>query len=295
MTQQLVPQSAPRRRGRRIGLAALRVLALLAALVVTRIVVAAALDGLGLPDLVTGLVTATAVLAAYIGAVRAVEKRQPTEVPATGSGRELLLGGLLGTGAVCVVVGLLAAFGMYTVDGTQSIGVLGVAIGSAAMAGTVEELALRGVVFRLLEQRFGTWTALAASAALFGGLHLVNPGATLVSAAAIALEAGVALGLAYVATRRLWVPIGLHIAWNAVEGGVFGSPTSGEVIDGVLRSHLSGPAWVSGGSFGIEGSALTVAVFLVVSGFFLRSARRNGRMVPARRHRGPASHRPRQR
>jgi membrane protease YdiL (CAAX protease family) len=282
VTQQLAPQSVPRRRGRRIGLAALRVLALLAALVVTRTAVAAALDGLGLPDLVTGLVTATAVLAAYVGAVRAAEKRRPTEVSAAGSGREFLLGGLLGTGAVCVVVGLLVVFGMYTVDGTQSIGVLGVAIGSAAMAGTVEELALRGVVFRLLEQRFGTWTALASSAALFGGLHLVNPGATLVSAAAIALEAGVALGLAYVATRRLWVPIGLHVAWNAVEGGVFGSPTSGQMIDGVLVSHLSGPAWVSGGSFGIEGSALTVVVFLVVSGFFLRSARRNGRMVPAR-------------
>lgn len=285
MTQQLAPPSPPRHRGRRIGLAALRVLALLAALVVTRIVVASALDGLGLPGLVTGLVTAAAVLAAYVGAVKVVERRRPTEVSAAGSGRELLLGGLLGAGAVCVVVGLLAAFGTYTVDGTQSIGVLGVAIGSAAMAGTVEELALRGVVFRLLEQRLGTWPALAASAALFGGLHLVNPGATLVSAAAIALEAGVALGLAYVATRRLWVPIGLHIAWNAVEGGVFGSPTSGEVIDGVLRSHLSGPAWVSGGSFGIEGSALTVAVFLVVSGFFLRSARRTGRMVPSRRHR----------
>ena len=58
------------------------------------------------------------------------------------------------------------------------------------------------------------------------------------------------------------------------------------MIDGVLVSHLSGPGWVSGGSFGIEGSALTVAVFLVVSGFFLRSARRTGRMVPSRRHRG---------
>jgi membrane protease YdiL (CAAX protease family) len=285
VTQQLAPQPTPRRRGRRIGLAALRVLALLAALVGTRVVVAAALDGLGLPDLVTGLLTAAAVLAAYVGAVRAVEKRRPSEVSAAGSGRELLLGSLLGTGAVCVVIGLLAALGMYTVDGTQAIGVLGVALGSAVMAGTVEELALRGVVFRLLEQRFGTWTALAASAALFGGLHLVNPGATLVSAAAIALEAGVALGLAYVATRRLWVPIGLHVAWNAVEGGVFGSPTSGQLIDGVLVSRLSGPAWVSGGDFGIEGSALTVAVFLVVSGFFLRSARRTGRMVPVRRRR----------
>lgn len=287
MAQQPVPQTAPTRmgRGRRIARTALRVVAVIAAVIVTRVVVAAALDGLGVPELVTGLVTAVAVLAAYVAVVRAVERRRPAEVSATGAGRELLLGGVVGTGLISGIVGLLALLGMYHVDGVGTVGALGVAVGSALMAGVVEELVLRGVLLRLIEQRFGTWPALAATAALFGGLHLANPGATLVSATAIALEAGLLLGLAYVATRRLWVPIGLHVAWNALQSGLFGVPTSGTRMEGLLEAHLTGPAVLSGGDFGTEGSALTVVVCLVAAGLFLRSAQRAGRIVPTRRHR----------
>lgn len=289
MTHQLTPPTTPAAptagRTRRGLAAAGRVAALLAVVVGLRVAVSGLLDGFGVPVLLGDLLTAGAVLGGYVVVVRAVEKRRPAEVSLPGAGRELLLGGLLGAVMMSAVVGLIAALGWYTVDGTHPLPVLWPALGTALLAGVVEEVALRGVVFRLVEQRFGTWTALAASAVLFGALHLVNPDATLVGAVAIALQAGVLLGLAYSATGRLWVPIGLHVGWNALEMGLFGAPTSGDPIDGLLRAHLSGPTLLSGGDFGVEGSVFSVVVCLVVSGFFLRAARRNGRLVPARRHR----------
>jgi membrane protease YdiL (CAAX protease family) len=60
----------------------------------------------------------------------------------------------------------------------------------------------------------GTWIALVVSSPLFGVAHALNPGATFSSTIGIALQAGVMLGLAYSLTRRLWLPIGIHIGWN---------------------------------------------------------------------------------
>ena len=70
------------------------------------------------------------------------------------------------------------------------------------------------------------------------------------SAIAIMLEAGVLLGSAYFLTRRLWLPIGLHIGWNFTQGGVFGIAVSGHPSSGLLQAVLSGPTWLSGGAFG---------------------------------------------
>jgi hypothetical protein len=88
------------------------------------------------------------------------------------------------------------------------------------------------------------------------------------------------LALAFVATRKLWLPIGLHIAWNFTQGGLFGLPVSGISTPGLLGSHLSGPAVFSGGAFGVEGSLITVLASLAVSWFFYRKARKDGRIQP---------------
>jgi membrane protease YdiL (CAAX protease family) len=101
------------------------------------------------------------------------------------------------------------------------------ALALALVSGVVEEIVVRGVIFRNLEAFLGTWIAMALSAALFGWLHASNPHATLASSVAIGLQAGVLLAAAYVATRSLWTPIGIHFAWNFTQGGVFGVPISG--------------------------------------------------------------------
>jgi uncharacterized protein len=215
-------------------------------------------------------------LLAYWGFVRLVEQRPVSELGKAGAGREWGAG--LGIGALmfCVTIGLIAALGSYHVVAHNGVEKLIPFIGLALMSGVVEEILLRGLFFRIIEEWLGSWIALALSAALFGALHLANPNATPTAAIAIALEAGVMLGAAYMVTQRLWLPIGLHMAWNFVQGGVFGVAVSGIKSEGLLVGVLSGPEWVSGGAFGAEASALAVLVGVVTSLVFLRIAARRG-------------------
>ena len=106
----------------------------------------------------------------------------------------------------------------------------------------VEEIAFRGVLLRITEEALGTWLALALSAAVFGAIHIFNPDATVVGGVFIAIEAGIFIGTLYILTRRLWVPLGLHAAWNFTQGGIFGIPVSGSGASaGLLSAEPIGP------------------------------------------------------
>ena len=134
------------------------------------------------------------------------------------------------------------------------------------IAAVGEELAFRGALFRIIAERCGTATALVVSAAVFGLLHGLNPGATIVSTAAIAIEAGLLLGAAYALTRNLWFPIGLHLGWNFTEGGIFGTSVSGHAAgNGIFSVSLAGPRLLTGGAFGPEASLLAIAVGLAAA------------------------------
>ena len=254
----------------------MRTFLLLLALIATQFAIVRPLDAMGVPTLVTGavLVAVLVVLYRWIG-------RRPYELSGPWV-RETGRGALYGFGLFTGILLIVAAFGMYHLDGYGSFAGMLNWIGFAAMAGVFEEMVVRGILFRVLEKRLGTWSAVGLSALGFGLLHIFNPGATVVSALAIAIEAGVMLALAYVATRKLWVPIGLHVAWNFTQGGLYGLPVSGISTPGLLDSHLSGPAIFSGGAFGIEGSLITVLASLVVSWLFYRKARRDGQIRPRR-------------
>jgi len=135
-----------------------------------------------------------------------------------------------------------------------------------------EELFVRGIVFRLLEQALGTWLAIGVSAVVFGFGHRGNPGATLVSSVGIAIEAGVLFAAVYVATRSLWIPVGLHWAWNLFEGPVWGARVSGNEMPALLTGEVHGPELLTGGSFGPEAGLVCIlfgtglgAAFLVLA------------------------------
>ena len=94
----------------------------------------------------------------------------------------------------------------------------------------------------------------------FGFAHYFNPDATARACLWIALEAGVLLGGAYMLTRSLWLPTGLHAAWNFTQGAVFGVPVSGSPATGLVRATLSGPELLSGGGFGLEASVIALVI-----------------------------------
>lgn len=219
-------------------------------------------------------------LITYLAVVYVIERRRPAELAWRDAPRYLALGLAGGVLLLSTVTGLLWLAGSYHVVGTDpGVNWLPAVLSAGVGAGIGEEVMLRGVVYRMVEEGLGTWWALAVSALLFGAMHLGNPAATWWSSLAIAIEAGVLLALVYTVTRSLWACIGLHAAWNICEGTVYGIQVSGTTAHGFIVSTSTGPAWLSGGAFGAEASVVTVAVCSAVSIVLLAIAIRRGQWV----------------
>ncbi len=194
-------------------------------------------------------------------------------------------GYFLGAALLSAVTAGLWLAGSYRVVGFGT-GATARALAGAALScvfiGVFDEVLARGLMFRLTEEAQGSWAALALSAFLFGFGHAYNPGATRLSSVAIALEAGVLLGAAYVATRSLWVPIGLHAAWNFFEGPVYGARVSGMSLPSLLQADFPGPAWLTGGDFGPEAGVVAVGLGTALGiAFLILAARRGQLFTPA--------------
>ena len=135
------------------------------------------------------------------------------------------------------------------------------------LVGVVEEVIFRGILFRLIADKWNIAVGLTTSSLLFGLAHLGNPGATLWAALAIALASGWLFGMAYAYHQTIWVPIGMHWAWNYLEGGVFGCAVSGTPLDyrPLITPKISGTDLLSGGVFGPEASIICVAIGMGIS------------------------------
>ena len=230
-----------------------------------------------------GALLAVLVLWLYRFAVSRIERRVAVELPGKGATRAVLRGVAGGMLLAAATLGILAWFGAYRITGWGSIGGALAVVGTMLAVAVAEEVLFRGVVFRLIQQRWGTWPALGVSAAVFGLAHLINPGASVWGAVAIAIEAGLMLGAAYVATGSLWLPIGLHLGWNVTITAIFGTITSGSSArDTLVTAATSGPTWLTGGAFGPEASIVAVAVCSVATAVLLVIAHRKGRLVGRR-------------
>lgn len=140
-----------------------------------------------------------------------------------------------------------------------------------ALLGFFEELLFRGYLLVNTAEGTRSWlgdrdavlAGVAVSAVLFGLGHAINPAASLLSTVSIVLFGGV-LGASYASTDRLAIPVGIHIAWNATLGLVFGVPVSG-LTTGVslVAVEFDGPTLVIGGGFGPEGGLAALAALVV--------------------------------
>ncbi len=219
--------------------------------------------------------------AAYYVLVRFVERKRMTELSLSGAVGETAQGIAIGALLFVAIIGMLALTGSYRAAGTNDVSLLLRPFLLAISSAVFEEILFRGVLFRLIERGLGSWIALVISAVIFGALHLTNPNATLIGALAIMLQAGIALGAAFMLTRRLWLVMGIHFAWNFTQSGIFGSAVSGNpAAPGLLRSALTGPDWLAGGLFGVEASVLTVVVGAALGITFLWHASRKGNILP---------------
>jgi membrane protease YdiL (CAAX protease family) len=220
-------------------------------------------------------------VAAYWAYVRGFEKRAVLELHL----RPLPL--LLGATGGCLLVGPPMA-GLFALDAYAwttyrgfSPDLLGVA-GLIALAGLLEELVYRGLLFRVLERYYGTRAALAIQAVIFALQHLANleqgnPREALTLLVSVALLGLLWAGI-FVLTRNLWVVAAHHAAWN------FTILLSGVPLSGIddwrtlapLESHSTGPDWLTGGQFGPESSWVVIGVIACAGVLLLKSSHSRG-------------------
>lgn len=231
------------------------------------------------------LLAAAAVLLSYGLYVRVFERRPVTELGGNRAVHQLGAGLLIGAALVTAVVALLSAAGGYRVAGSNGLS-MAVIMPLAMMifVGVFEEILSRGIVFRIAEQSLGSWAALVVSSLLFGLAHLPGEGAG-VLAIAVTIVAGVLFAAAYLLTRKLWLGIGMHIAWNYTLGSIYSIAVSGRDAKGLLRATVSGPDWLTGGTYGLEASVFTLIVLATAAAYLLRKAWTRGHFLQARWHR----------
>jgi membrane protease YdiL (CAAX protease family) len=224
------------------------------------------------------LLTAALCVGAYCLYVRWIEKRSVTEFSRPRALREFGAGAWWGMLLMSLVMGGLALLGVYQVTDSHNWKVLLDPFGELVLVAIMEEVAFRGILFRIIEQSLGTWLALIISSILFSLAHLGNDGANLLAVISVT-AAGVLLAGAYMLTRRLWFPIGLHFAWNYCLMAVFSVTVSGHPSNGLLEGKVSGADWLTGGAFGVEASVLTPVIVSIAATYFIVQAWRRGTFV----------------
>jgi membrane protease YdiL (CAAX protease family) len=219
--------------------------------------------GLQFAGLLTGCAAA---LACYVVAVWLGEGRAPRELALAPAVREVVAGSVLGLSMMGLLMGALAVTNLYEVTWSGPTPAWNGA-GLAVQAAVTEELWVRALLLRLLWRVVGPVPAFAVVAVVFASLHLANPGATPLAAATVAM-AGLMFSAMYALSGRLWLPIGLHFAWNFSQGYLFGAVVSGGDLGGSVAVSTARPgsaSWLSGGAFGPEASVFALVLVTAVT------------------------------
>jgi uncharacterized protein len=249
-------------------------------------------EAVGLTLIAKASISAGFCVIGYVIFEKLIERRAHSDFALNGkmgnAAGEWLAGIGFGTGLFASVVGITYILGGYRITGWNGASVLLAGVAMAIASGVVEEILLRGIIFRYVEAAAGSVISLIFSAALFGALHLGNPNASFVAAFAIAIEAGVMLAAIYMLTRRLWAAIGVHMAWNFTQGPIFGVPVSGFKDPGLAQSVLDGPEWMTGGAFGLEASVTAMLMATTAGCLLLYWAYRRGAFIAAPWRRKPS-------
>lgn len=221
--------------------------------------------------------------------------------------RDFAFGAGLGVVLMAAIFGVEVGAGWVTVEDTFvstwpgvpfAVGFLGLAAFFAVVA-YYEELLARGYHllnlaegFRWLGRRAALGIAWAGSSAVFGIAHAANPNATLVSTVGVAL-AGLLLGLGWLRTGELGLPIGLHLTWNLAQGGLFGFPVSGQPSPArALAIEQGGPDLWTGGPFGPEAGLVGVLAMTAGAAAILWYTRGRGPVEVGGRFEPPAPDQP---
>jgi hypothetical protein len=194
--------------------------------------------------------------------------------------RDFFIGSLIGIASLALATAIATAGGglSFTVSGRDALLQMAQTLLFSAIlfivAALAEEALFRGYPLQTLTRAKLAWLAVLLTSIPFAAVHLKNPnvaaGFTFINTAL----AGVWFAVAYLRTRSLWFPLGIHWAWNWALGSLFGLPVSG-INDlaphPLLHGTDLGPAWLTGGSYGIEGGFACTITLLVSTIFIWRT------------------------
>ena len=235
---------------------------------------------------------AVAAALAYVVVTKRLDKRTLTEAGLTPQGffSETGFGLLLGGGVFSAIIAMMGAFGLYRFGAVNPHFHPALPLELFLCIAVFQEVAVRGCIFQTLERRYGSGIALIVSSLFFGLLHLGSPvegltsGQWLVGPLFLSLETGLLFTAAYLLTRRLWLPIGLHWGWNFFETSIYGTANSGAWENDpntLFAGHTHGPFFLTGGAFGPEASVIGLLVGSYAGILLLRLAIRRGQWRPA--------------
>jgi len=184
--------------------------------------------------------------------------------------RNLVLGGIIGGATLSLAVLIAFAFGglRFAPNNVESVALgksLAIALVVFAAGAAWEEALFRGYLLQTFTRSGLAWFGIALTSLTFGMIHLQNPNADVISTINTIL-AGVWFGIAYLKTRDLWFVWGLHLMWNWMQGAFFGIEVSGitDLVSVPLLKEIdSGPTWLTGSTYGVEGGIVTTIAILV--------------------------------
>jgi len=193
--------------------------------------------------------------------------------------RDLCVGFAIGFMALAVAVGIATAAGglRFSFGGSGAIGPLLRSLVAVTpilfVAALAEEAIFRGYPLQTFARAKLAWVGVLVTLIFFGYIHLSNPNATPGMTFTNTALAGLWLAVAYLRTRSLWFPLGLHWSWNWALGWFFGLPVSGlnVVSHPLLKGNDLGPVWLTGGSYGLEGGIAATIVMVIFTFFTWRT------------------------
>ncbi len=235
---------------------------------------------------------AVAAVLAYAFVTKRLDKRTLTAAGISPQGffSETGIGLLLGGGVFSAIIAMMGVFGLYHFGSINPHFKPVLPLELFLCIAVFQEVTVRGCIFQTLERRWGSGIALIVSSLFFGLMHLGSPveGLTttqwLVGPLFLSAETGLLFSAAYLLTRRLWLPIGLHWGWNFFETSVYGTANSGAWENDpntLFAGHVHGPFLLTGGGFGPEASVPGLIVGSYAGVLLLRLAVRRGQWRPA--------------
>ena len=231
-------------------------------------------------NLIGGIFVAILAIISYSYLFKFYEKRKITEFSKKGIVKNLTIGIILGTILQSLTIFVIYLKGGYSIISINPILFIVPPMTVAFSSAIVEEILLRGIVFRITEEKLGSYLALIISAILFGAMHLANPNSSLIAGIGLAIQAGLLLAAAYIYSRKLWFPIALHFAWNFTQSAIFGANVSGNTISKTLiTSKIEGAEWFTGGQFGPEGSIQATVFCLIATIILLILSHKEGKII----------------